>query len=807
MHIKIHVCNNFRLQRIPSLFVIANERTFIINMPELTQRFLKEHGVKMSKATKIIFTGHTSDYFMGLPGYMLTSHEHGMHIDTQIYSSNKIYDILLAFKSLFGLKFMYFSSYGINLHAKDSALPGINNELPSHIVSNFSQLIDFFNDWENKSEQSIEKLSHLLHHAKDSISKKSRYFLQQEIESNKLRIMAEDDYEVIFIPIENESKNSIAFCLLFLFSEKEMKYDKTKIKLYGLTGMQIKALKNGEKIELANGKVIVESDIQQTTIPQGFFVFDVPDSEFLDNFISNRFINNILENKNIFAVNYLFHIAKSDVVLSSKYINFLNQPFVNKFKNVFLSSDFDQEFNSETSFRYRAYFNTLSAKFPRFFPKLPSLKPYSLIPDLPIHNVIYHKSFTSYNLVKEKIETIPFMAENSKLLTYINQMQYDINHKFYQKHNSEIKLPADLDKTPFFIVLGTGSMVPNTFRNVSAIMYAINDNFYALMDCGEGTIFQITEQFGEKSDLVIFKLQLILITHLHGDHFFGLLDLIRYRAKLMKTLKVDNPTKLFVVVPRNCLTMLMMFVEFSKLQNDIIVVTNQELMGYYLSKQEIDYLSNLIAIDEGKGTYASFKYQNPAYVKSVSLYKSIYPESLKDFLEIASKNDIQKVLPVPVFHCPESVGFVIESGGKKIVYSGDCKISRHLIPYAINADILFHESTFDCSENIEKVLGKDHSNIEHALTMGLEMNAKHTCLTHFSQRFRIINDDEDYDVTLPNNPVLIEYFKTKAFLAQDHLHFNFDTVQILPEVHNCINSTYNFKLHQEQPVFAIKKED
>lgn len=794
MLIKVFVINNFRLQRIPSLFVVADNQTFIINMPELTQRFLKENGVKMVPNCKIVVTGPTTDYLLGMPGYLLSSNERGLHIGTKIYGSGKIYDLLFAFKALFGLKFLYFSIFGINVDKPDQKFPGLTR-LPSKAnFRDFAGLVDFFNTWTGDQKALPFELQQNVIDGAEKIKRDSRFVQQSDIEKYQLRVLMENDCELIFIPITNTKKTEIAFCLLFIFFSETQKIDPEKLKVFGLQSKQIGELRKNGKIELADGKLVTIDDVKAESHSYGFFVIDSPSQDFVPSLIDNEFIAQIVTNENPFRLNYIFHLAKSEVALTPDYQKWVWTAAMQQRKNVYLSTDFDQEFHNPPKFRYRAYFESLSSKFPNFFPKLagPTWDD-SILASFPPGSQ-FHKGFNHYNVAKGTDSLISYMAENPKILQYIEKISKDFSHPSYEKYQTQIRKEIDFKNYPYTIILGTGSMVPSTFRNVSAILYAITPDFYTLMDCGEGTVYQLTEQFGTQADAVILKIQLVMITHLHGDHFFGLLDFMRYRANLINSQKLKNVPKLMILVPGNCLPMLLMFINFSEIQDSLVVLTNHELMDHYLGAETAEKLREMVETEMNKNPGNNFNYQNPMYIKSVEDYKKMYPEAIAHFLAEFEKNSVKKIVPVPVYHCPESVGFVVEAAGKKIVYSGDCRFSKQLAQYGEGADLLIHECTFDCSQDLRMVDDKDHSNIEHALSIAKLMKAEYTCLTHFSQRFRVLKEDDDHPIYLPSNEELLEYFKTRAFMAQDHLYFDFDNVRLLPEVHLAINESYSFNI-------------
>ena len=77
-----------------------------------------------------------------------------------------------------------------------------------------------------------------------------------------------------------------------------------------------------------------------------------------------------------------------------------------------------------------------------------------------------------------------------------------------------------------FTFLGTSAGTPTKSRNVSAIGFNLDKSSkWYLFDCGEGTQHQLLY-----SDLSIGKLDKIFITHLHGDHCYGLAGLIASKS-------------------------------------------------------------------------------------------------------------------------------------------------------------------------------------------------------------------------------------------------------------------------------------
>ena len=69
-------------------------------------------------------------------------------------------------------------------------------------------------------------------------------------------------------------------------------------------------------------------------------------------------------------------------------------------------------------------------------------------------------------------------------------------------------------------ILGCNSAIPTIDRNPTAQLLNVNERFF-LIDCGEGTQVQL-----RKYQLSFQRINHIFISHLHGDHYFGLIGLI-----------------------------------------------------------------------------------------------------------------------------------------------------------------------------------------------------------------------------------------------------------------------------------------
>lgn len=109
---------------------------------------------------------------------------------------------------------------------------------------------------------------------------------------------------------------------------------------------------------------------------------------------------------------------------------------------------------------------------------------------------------------------------------------------------SETPQPGDdIVVTP----LGTGSSLPSKYRNVSATHLAVPGvDGDILLDCGEGTLGQLTRRFGHEEGgiaKVLAGLKVIFISHLHADHHTGLARLLRARRDVSELLISCRPAR------------------------------------------------------------------------------------------------------------------------------------------------------------------------------------------------------------------------------------------------------------------------
>lgn len=271
--------------------------------------------------------------------------------------------------------------------------------------------------------------------------------------------------------------------------------------------------------------------------------------------------------------------------------------------------------------------------------------------------------------------------------------------------------------------LGTGAGIPSKERNVTAIMLNLIQevNHLWLFDCGESTQHQILH-----TSLKPRKMNKIFITHLHGDHIFGLPGLLSSRSFLGG---VDPVT---IYGPAG----IKQFIETS----------------LRVSETHLAYPLEFVELTEGGNIFEDKSFIVDAVLLDHNIksfgFRVIEKDKLGE-LNVAKlkENGIQ---PGPIYReIKENERTITEDGdvllrkdflgepkkGKKITIFGDTRYMPQHTSFIEGSDVLIHEATFGASKGD---LANDyfHCTTEEAATLAKVSNVKKLILTHISSRYQ-----------------------------------------------------------------------
>ncbi|HEY0299478.1 MAG TPA: ribonuclease Z [Arachidicoccus sp.] len=274
-------------------------------------------------------------------------------------------------------------------------------------------------------------------------------------------------------------------------------------------------------------------------------------------------------------------------------------------------------------------------------------------------------------------------------------------------------------------ILGNNSALPAHDRHPTAQIITIA-NELLLLDCGEGTQMRIRDFRIKRS-----KINHIFISHLHGDHYFGLIGLLTSMALLGRT----QDLHLFAPFPLQNLIQAQLKIAASTLPFNLIfhVLENEGLI-----------------VDEQKFTVNCFKvyHRIECYgflIKEKHKPRKLIPEKAIEYgIPITFyeqlKNGDDYIFPDGTLIKNESVTLEGKAN-KSYAFCADTLFTEAFLPHINNADLLYHESTY-LNDLQQQAKDRFHSTSVQAATIALKANAKKLLLGHFSSKYKELDDFE-----------------------------------------------------------------
>ncbi len=273
----------------------------------------------------------------------------------------------------------------------------------------------------------------------------------------------------------------------------------------------------------------------------------------------------------------------------------------------------------------------------------------------------------------------------------------------------------------FVTILGSASALPTKNRFTTAQVLNVQERFF-LIDCGEGTQIQL-----RKAKVKFLKINHIFISHMHGDHMFGLPGLISTFSLL------GRKTPLHIHAHKDMRRVMGNYLGYfeKNLQFEIVY-------------HDLDYTEPKVIFEDAKVEVLSLplKHRIPSCGFIVK-EKPLPPHLNMDMIETYSIPGPQRglikagrdyVLPSGEV-IPNSKLVVPAREPKKYVYCSDTAYSEKYLDYVRGADLLYHETTF-LHEDIKMAKKTGHSTTLQAAKFAKLTAVKHLAIGHYSSRYK-----------------------------------------------------------------------
>jgi ribonuclease Z len=310
------------------------------------------------------------------------------------------------------------------------------------------------------------------------------------------------------------------------------------------------------------------------------------------------------------------------------------------------------------------------------------------------------------------------------------------------------------------IFLGTSSGMPTLKRNVSSIaLVFINKNKLWLWDCGEGTQQQI-----QKTSLKLSKLEKIFISHLHGDHVFGLPGLLASRGlrggKNQQEVQIFGPEGLDKYL-KETLNITKTYIPY---KIEVEIIPSNLSAGIIWEDEE--YIVRYTELNHNIKTYAysvEEKKDRSHFLVEKARQLNIPPGPIYRTLKEG------KTVELPNGRIFQGKNFLSKiKKGRKIVFCGDTTYCGNLVHLAKSADLLIHETTFSQQEE-ELAKRNFHSTTIIAAKVAKQAQVKKLLLTHISPRYSSSNNK----TAITESELLVEAQSVfpETILAEDFMEY------------------------------------
>lgn len=301
-------------------------------------------------------------------------------------------------------------------------------------------------------------------------------------------------------------------------------------------------------------------------------------------------------------------------------------------------------------------------------------------------------------------------------------------------------------------ILGCYAATPRTLTNPTAQVLEMKERMF-LIDCGEGTQVQL-----RKNKIRFSKINHVFISHLHGDHFYGLIGLVSTFSLL------NRQTDLHIHAPKGAKEIILLQLKLSN-----------SWTGYNLYFHELEGNEPQVVFEDDKVIVTTIPLKHRVYTNGFLFQEKPGPRRLN--IAAVEEHGIDTCYYQKI---KKGGDITLESGTvvpnadltfdppppQSYAFCSDTMYNEDILPQIANADVLYHESTFLESE-VHLCERTMHSTAKQAAEIAKAANVKHLILGHFSTRYDSIEHFRDEARTIFENTELADDGKVFEFRSLD----------------------------------------
>ncbi|WP_462250251.1 ribonuclease Z [Ferruginibacter sp.] len=271
-------------------------------------------------------------------------------------------------------------------------------------------------------------------------------------------------------------------------------------------------------------------------------------------------------------------------------------------------------------------------------------------------------------------------------------------------------------------ILGNNSAIPAFDRNPTAQILQTYEESY-LIDCGEGTQMQMTRYKIRRS-----KLNRIFISHLHGDHYYGLIGLLTSMSLLGRTqdLHLHAPEALEQIIKLQLLvadTHLCYQLHFHPLKSEGIIADDK--------KMSVECFKVQHRIECWGFLFREKKNPRKLNAERAAIYE--IPSAFYDKLQHGHDYVNKKGTIIPNDEVTTAA-----TKAKSYAYCADTIYDENLVHKITGVDLLYHETTY-LKDLHERAASRYHSTTHQAASIAKLGNVKKLLIGHFSSKYETLD--------------------------------------------------------------------